>query len=139
VNVGPAKILLPVTETATRWNSTFMMLKRALYIRDALSIVLSGEGEECLFPTRETWRHIKTVVSFLEPFYKVTKELQGSKCFTSAVPFYNELFDQLDDWSSSSKLYEKLEGGKKEGGGNSNLSSEVLNWTDGIEASRNLI
>jgi hypothetical protein len=139
VMIGPEKILLPVTETATRWNSTFMMLKRALDIRDALSIVLSGEGEECLFPTRETWRHIETVVSFLEPFYKITQELQGNKCLTSAVPSYNELFDHLDDWSSSSNLYEKLEGGEKEGGGNSNLSSEVLNWTDGIEASRKLL
>jgi hypothetical protein len=44
--------------------------------------VLSGEGEECLFPTKEIWRHIETVVSFLERFYKL-----------------NELFDNLDYWS----------------------------------------
>jgi hypothetical protein len=55
------------------------------------------------------------------------------------VPSYNELFDHLDDWSTSSNLYEKLEGSEKEGEGNLNLSSEVLNWTDGIEASRKLL
>jgi hypothetical protein len=25
------------------------------------------------------------------------QELQGNKCLTSAVPFYNEVFDHLDD------------------------------------------
>jgi hypothetical protein len=34
---------------------------------------------------------------FLEPFYKIMQELQGDKCLTSAVPFYNEVFDHLDD------------------------------------------
>jgi hypothetical protein len=76
VMIGPEKILLSVTETATRLNSTFLILKRALDIRDFFSVVLSGEGEECLFPTRETWRHMETVVSFLEPFYKIRQELQ---------------------------------------------------------------
>jgi hypothetical protein len=75
----PENALLPISETVTRWNSTFLMLKRALEIREALSIVLSGEGEERILPTNETWRHIETVVSFLERFYKITQELQEDK------------------------------------------------------------
>ena len=62
------------------------MLKRALDIRYALYVALSGEGEECLFLTRETWSHIETVVSFLEPFYEIAQVLQGNKFLNSSVP-----------------------------------------------------
>jgi hypothetical protein len=133
----PEKALLPISETVTRWNSTFLMLKRALEIREALSIVLSGEGEERIFPTNETWRHIETVVSFLELFYKITQELQGDKCLTSAVPSYNELFDHLDDWNDT--LCEKLDAGDTDLRRDSGMSIEAGHWLEGIEASRDLL
>jgi hypothetical protein len=101
--------LLPVTANLTRWNSSFLMLKRSLRIRAALSVVFVGEiYEKSLYPTEETWKCIETVVCFLEPFEKSTQELQGDKALTHAVPAIIENFDHMEDWSHC--LDEKLRG-----------------------------
>jgi hypothetical protein len=84
-------------------------VKRSLRIRAALSVVLVGEiYEKSLYPTEETWECIETVVHFLEPFYKITQELQGDKALTHAVLAYNENVDHMEEWSDS--LDDKLGG-----------------------------
>jgi hypothetical protein len=98
-NPDSERIILPISETITRWNSTYQMLQRAQQISGALSVVLVGESTlPPLFPGEDTWNHVDTVLQFLEPFYKITLELEGNKSLTNAVPSYNELFDHLEDW-----------------------------------------
>jgi hypothetical protein len=102
-------VLLPVTETLTRWNSTYLMLQRSMEIRAALQVVLVGEkAHRDMYPTDLTWRRVATIVSFLAPFYRITQESQGDQALTSAVPSYNEIFDHLDDWEAH--ICRKLEG-----------------------------
>jgi hypothetical protein len=72
-NPDSQKILLPVSETITRCNSTNQMLQRAKQVSAALYVVLVGEGTNPpLFPGEDTWSHVDTVFQFLEPFYKIT-------------------------------------------------------------------
>jgi hypothetical protein len=93
------RVLLPVTETVTRLNSTYLMLKSSLEIKADLSVGFVGESyDKDIYPVEATWRRVETVVSFLEPFYKISQELQGEKALTNAVPSYNEIFDHVEDW-----------------------------------------
>jgi len=96
------KVLLPMTETITRWNSTFLMLERALQIKEALSAGLIGEEfVSQALPTNATWECIRTIVDFLSPFHRITQQLQGNVALTASIPCYNEMFDHVEDWKDS--------------------------------------
>jgi hAT family C-terminal dimerisation region/BED zinc finger len=123
------KVLLPVTETLTRWNSTYLMLQSSMEIRAALQIVLVGEKvHRDMYPTDLTWRQVGTVVSFLAPFYRITQESQGDQALTSAVPSYNEIFDHLDDWEAG--IGRKLEGA---------TTAERGRWLVALDAAKTLL
>jgi hAT family C-terminal dimerisation region/BED zinc finger len=123
------RVLLPVTETVTRWNSTYLMLKRSLEIKAALSVVFVGEsyGKD-MYPVEATWRRVETVVSFLEPFYQISQELQGEKALTNAVPSYNEIFDHVEDWEES--LGTRLR---------DTTTLERAMWLTGLEAAKGIL
>jgi hypothetical protein len=95
-------VLLHVTETVTRLDSTYLMLKRSLEVKAALSIVFVGEsyGKD-MDPVEETWRRVETVVSFLEPFYQISQELEDKTALINAVPSYNERLDHIEAWEQS--------------------------------------
>jgi BED zinc finger len=72
------RVLLPVMETVARWNSTYLVLKRSLEIKTALSVVFVGEsyGQD-MYPVAAKWRRVETAVLFLEPFYQISQEMKG--------------------------------------------------------------
>ena len=73
-------------DNATRWNSAYMMIKRALEVKDQIIIFIAIsenereaskriDGADVL--TREDWRILSDVGQILQPFYDQTKRLQS--------------------------------------------------------------
>jgi hypothetical protein len=75
---------------ATRWDSTFMMIDRALTLHEAFDTFfvtaiadrsLSAKDRTKLESIRlksEDWNELRELHKLLEPFYRLTKELQGN-------------------------------------------------------------
>ncbi|KAL2902157.1 putative AC transposase [Bienertia sinuspersici] len=73
------KLVLDVT---TRWNSTYNMIRRALYAKEAIDLFILRERElEMIFD--EEWETIGNICDFLEPFYDITELFSGTQYPTS--------------------------------------------------------
>jgi hypothetical protein len=61
---------LPSKDVATRWNSTFLMIKSSLPFREAFENLASTDSnyEDC--PSPEEWSQLSAMKDFLELFYK---------------------------------------------------------------------
>ncbi|CAB5193526.1 unnamed protein product [Rhizophagus irregularis] len=88
-----------ILDVKTRWNSTFLMLKRALVLREVLDdfIILQRDLNRFII-TPEEWDMIKELCRVLEKFYKATEFMSSSQHITlsSSVLIYNILFDYLE-------------------------------------------
>lgn len=101
-----SKELLPKTDCATRWNSTYAMLLRMLELRSALAAFfdLAARTGEFSYPTSahptvEDWLTIRCLVTLLEPFAKATDGLGGQKYPTLviAVPVLRSIERKLNN------------------------------------------
>jgi hypothetical protein len=124
------QVVLPKTETITRWNSTFLMRARALVIKDALSAVFASEDTAShLLPKHCTWKCVQVMINFLSPFHKISMDLQnGDMGLNSAIPSYSELFNHVDDWLKN--LEEKM---------GSRSLSDVIAWKTALEKSQDVL
>ncbi|KJZ72217.1 hypothetical protein HIM_08359 [Hirsutella minnesotensis 3608] len=88
-----------VVDNATRWNSLYLMIERAIKLRDRIDRfcidhaefmhgssnkkALSMEEQESLLKhdslTADDWAVLTEIVAFLEKFYTLTKRAEGSK------------------------------------------------------------
>ncbi|GBC14748.2 zinc finger BED domain-containing protein RICESLEEPER 2-like [Rhizophagus irregularis DAOM 181602=DAOM 197198] len=88
-----------ILDVKTRWNLTFLMLKLALVLREALDdfIILQRDLNRFII-TPEEWDMIKELCRVLEKFYKATEFMSSSQHITlsSSVLIYNILFDHLE-------------------------------------------
>lgn len=75
-NFSPRSPLKLIDEVDTRWNSTFLMLERALLLRVAL-IKTGALIPQIKFIQEIDWEELEEVSNFLKPLHEVTKALSG--------------------------------------------------------------
>ncbi|CAA7014072.1 unnamed protein product [Microthlaspi erraticum] len=74
-------------DVATRWNSTYEMLVRALKFRKAFEYLSVYDLNYKSLPSEEEWNRGEKLCEFLKPFYVITNLFSGSKYPTSNVYF----------------------------------------------------
>jgi len=89
-NVGRAegkrwKLLL---DGGVRWNATYLMITRALHLREALDLYanklrgsieeLDQETFEYDYLTPQEWKALELIKDQLEPLFRLTKDLEGN-------------------------------------------------------------
>ncbi|KAJ8375410.1 hypothetical protein SKAU_G00059900 [Synaphobranchus kaupii] len=79
--------LRPKQDCATRWNSTFYMLKRFLESKDAIISTLAIVNAPVDALTQEEWEMVREACSVLEPFEQVTVEI-SAESGKAAEEFY---------------------------------------------------
>jgi hypothetical protein len=74
------KNLLLTLDVPTRWNSTFMMVKRCLDLKDAINLLINTDP---LFVdikiSPEEWLKFEEICNFLEPLYELTLIMSSEK------------------------------------------------------------
>ncbi|KAL2942848.1 putative AC transposase [Bienertia sinuspersici] len=75
----------------TRWNSTYLMLKRALEAKDALVLFAIVDSSFEFSLTSEEWTSVQFVCPFLGPFHSITELFSRLYYPTSKLYFANVL------------------------------------------------
>ncbi|XP_056695211.1 zinc finger BED domain-containing protein RICESLEEPER 2-like [Spinacia oleracea] len=78
-------------DVSTRWNSTFLMLERALLAKEAIDMFAKRDSSYEFYLSSLEWKHIQSMSNFLEPFYLITKLFSGSDYPTANHYFGNIL------------------------------------------------
>ncbi|CAG8749496.1 7558_t:CDS:2, partial [Funneliformis caledonium] len=87
-----------ILDVKTRWNSTYLMLKRALELQKPLNDITMIKQELKIFLIlTEEWNHIKELYRVFEIFHRATEEMSKLQSVTlsSSIPIYNVLLDHL--------------------------------------------
>lgn len=93
--------MVPIQDVRTRWNSTFLMLRRAKRLQPILNQFCSqfcSQINQAQFTlSSEEWRQIEYLLSLTQPFFKFTSLLSQTKDVSIHLVFsiYNKLFDHL--------------------------------------------
>ncbi|KAL2923402.1 Zinc finger BED domain-containing protein RICESLEEPER 2 [Bienertia sinuspersici] len=82
-------------DVSTRWNSTYLMMIKALEARTALDLFATRESDFQFVFTPEDWIVIDFVCKFLEPFYKVAVLFSGSDYPTANLYFANVVLIEM--------------------------------------------
>ena len=82
--VGKLCLDMPV-----RWNSTYLMLEKAIKAKDALQLFSTRENGFRFALSFEEWEISEFVPRFLKPFYKITMLFSGSEYPTANLYFSN--------------------------------------------------
>jgi hypothetical protein len=90
--------VVPIQDVKTRWNSTYLMLKRAKRLQSVFNEFPSHGNCPKLRLSQEEWRQIEYLLCLTQPFFKFTTALSKTKDVTihSIFILYNRLFDHLD-------------------------------------------
>lgn len=86
--------LLP--DVPTRWNYTYLMLRRALCAKVPLDLFASRESNMVIVISLDEWNSIQSICDFLEPFHEITELFSGS-CYPTANLYLANIvsFDKL--------------------------------------------
>jgi hypothetical protein len=100
--------LYPIKDNYTRWFSIYLMLKRALILKNTITVftaqnLMLAKDEKNLagvIMTKEDWLYCSEVIAFMEPLYMLVKRLEskqehGSKGFIANVL---PAFDFMEDY-----------------------------------------
>ncbi|KAL6635263.1 hypothetical protein ACP70R_027934 [Stipagrostis hirtigluma subsp. patula] len=89
-------------DVSTRWNSTYMMLRDALYYKPAFERLISYERRkyEKTAPSPEEWTKAEVLIPFLKSFYDLTELFSGILYPTANLFFrgFCEIKLQLIQW-----------------------------------------
>src|SRR5256885_3902292 len=68
-----------IADNRTRWNSTFLSLERGLKLYNKISLYSLDHKDELGedFLLSEDWDILRRMESYLQPFYRTTKQLEG--------------------------------------------------------------
>ncbi|GES82328.1 zinc finger BED domain-containing protein RICESLEEPER 2-like [Rhizophagus clarus] len=105
-----------VLDVSTRWNSTFDMINRALYLKEALnSLALSEKDLKNFIITDDEWSELEKVKLFLEKFKEITVLMSGSlyPTLSMLIPLYNALIDHTEDYISEGEEENEGEDGNE--------------------------
>jgi hypothetical protein len=94
----PIQNVLLRLDVCTRWNSTYLMLKRALRLKSVCVTYCSSRGEVSKYaPSDVEWNKLKQMMRFLSPLQDVTKILCGSTypTLSLALPIYISLIKKI--------------------------------------------
>ncbi|XP_048611772.1 zinc finger BED domain-containing protein RICESLEEPER 2-like [Brassica napus] len=85
-----------VLDVSTRWNSTFLMLDRAIKFKQALGNLADAEASYVSFPSYSKWRREEMICELLRPFSEITDLISGSSYPTSNL-YFNEVW-KIECW-----------------------------------------
>ncbi|KAG0156603.1 hypothetical protein PDIDSM_3784 [Penicillium digitatum] len=90
--------IVPIQDVKTRWNSTFLMLRRAKRLRAIFSLFCTEYDCEEMLLSEQEWRQIDYLLCITEPFFDYTTQLSKTRDVTAHYVFkiYNKLFDHLE-------------------------------------------
>src|SRR5213078_477814 len=94
------KPLRPIRDHAIRWNATFNMLKRVLYLRRAIDMWTQSQPIfEKLQMSSHEWDMVEFLVQFLYPFMVANTTVQATSkpSLSDTWVVYEDLFNMLDD------------------------------------------
>jgi len=81
-----------VADNQTRWNSTYLMLQRALKLRQHLVVFIDEAVDKENSPlnpvdaiSKDDWTTLQIMHDLLKPFWKLTLRLQGSNYKYGAI------------------------------------------------------
>lgn len=100
---------MPIIDVATRWNSTYDMLVRAVKIKDVLVDTIYQHHDNSLIAlllNHDDWQCISQLVEILEPLKEITLRASADShalCITNVIPFYDLCVESLTE---SLKKYE---------------------------------
>ncbi|OQD95763.1 hypothetical protein PENVUL_c105G07924 [Penicillium vulpinum] len=99
VSLQPSEqALMPLQDVKARWNSTFLMLRRAKRLRDFLGTFCTDYNCEEMALNNDEWRQIDYLLCLTKPFYEYTLALSKTRDVTAHLVFqiYNILFEHLE-------------------------------------------
>jgi hypothetical protein len=76
-----------VSDTPTRWNSTYIMLETVQKFREAFNRMQERDVAYNLAPSDDDWNNVSIVRQCLKVFYDVTKRVSGTKYPTASLYF----------------------------------------------------
>ncbi|XP_019084387.1 PREDICTED: zinc finger BED domain-containing protein DAYSLEEPER-like [Camelina sativa] len=85
-----------VMDVTKRWNSTHLMLSRAIQFKDVLRNLAEVEPSYKWFPSELEWSRAELICEFLRPFDEITKIVSGSKYPT--VNLYFMQVWKIESW-----------------------------------------
>ncbi|KAJ5264753.1 hypothetical protein N7505_007546 [Penicillium chrysogenum] len=90
--------LLPIQGVKTRWNSTFLMLRRAKRLQLVFNKYCSENQYAQFTLDRDEWRQIDYLLCLTQPFFQFTTILCQTKEVTIHIVFeiYHSLFEHLE-------------------------------------------
>lgn len=90
--------IVPIQDVKTRWNSTFLMLRRAKRLQSTFNEFCSEYRLRDLTLDQEEWRQIEYLLWITQPFFKFTTALSKTTDATIHIIFdiYNQLFEHLE-------------------------------------------
>ncbi|KAJ5316477.1 hypothetical protein N7476_006784 [Penicillium atrosanguineum] len=90
--------LVPLQDVKTRWNSTFLMLRRVKRLRSIFDPFCIEYDRTDLVLDADEWRQIDYLLWITQPFFDFTLELSKTKDATTYHVFriYNKLFEHLE-------------------------------------------
>ena len=97
-SLGMKPITIPL-DVPTRWNSTFEMVGRLLYLKKPIRR-LTQEHAPHLRIKESWWEYMEVLCAFLMPFYRCTKRFESNNTQPEIdyVFFaYNTMYDHIDD------------------------------------------
>ncbi|CAG4997075.1 unnamed protein product [Parnassius apollo] len=90
-----------IQECVTRWNSTFYMLERILKNKDSLCLYASTSNKISQL-TSEEWILVEKLITLLQPFEEITRELSASNVsISSVIPLLATLEKVIDEYNAS--------------------------------------
>jgi len=88
-----------ILDVETRWNSTYLMIERAIKMKEPLHLTIASIKELTnLTITDEEWNDLKSIMDLLKPFYDATNLVSTPKnpILSEITGYYQVLFDHLE-------------------------------------------
>ena len=96
--------VIPTCDVPTRWNSTYLMIKRCIQLQVEIGIYLpSDESLKKINNTSVEWDKMITMVNLLKPLYDATNYLSMSKYSALVATLYT--YDEMIKVSLISKIF----------------------------------
>ncbi|KAG0153785.1 hypothetical protein PDIDSM_2440 [Penicillium digitatum] len=99
--------IVPIQDVKTRWNSTFLMLRRAKRLRAIFSLFCTEYDCEEMLLSEQEWRQIDYLLCITEPFFDYTTQLsktRDAQLRRKRVPWKKQMLEALE--AGRSKLDE---------------------------------